>query len=155
MRRRGEWRSGMRAVIQRVSRASVTVEGEVVGGIGHGWAIRLGVGSRDDESAANRLVDTLVKLRAFEDEGGKMNRSALDVGAEVLVVSQFTLYADLSRGRRPSFTSAAPPEQAERLVERVVSLLRAQGLKVATGRFGALMEVDILNHGPVTFFLST
>ncbi len=145
----------MRAVIQRVTRASVTVDGEVVGSIGHGWAILLGVGPQDDESAAAKLVDTVVKLRAFEDENGKMNRSALDVGAEVLVVSQFTLYADLSRGRRPSFTSAAPPEMAERLVERFVALVRAQGLKVATGRFGAMMDVEILNNGPVTFVLST
>lgn len=144
----------MRAVIQRVSRARVTVDGEVVGGIGHGWAILLGVGPQDDESAAAKLVDSVVKLRAFEDESRKMNRSALDVGAEVLVVSQFTLYADLSRGRRPSFTTAAPPDLAERLVEHFVDLLRTQGLNVATGRFGAMMDVEILNHGPVTFVLT-
>ncbi len=96
-----------------------------------------------------------MKLRAFDDENGKMNRSALDVGAEMLVVSQFTLYADLSRGRRPSFTSAAPPDLAERLVDHFVGLLRAQGLKVATGRFGAMMYVEIVNNGPVTFVLST
>lgn len=144
----------MRAVIQRVSRASVTVDGEVVGRIGHGWAILLGVGPQDDESAAAKLVDTVVKLRAFEDDGGKMNRSALDVGAEILVVSQFTLYADLSRGRRPSFTSAAPPDLAERLVDRFVALMRAQGLTIATGRFGAMMDVEIVNNGPVTFVLS-
>ncbi len=145
----------MRAVIQRVSRASVRVDGEVVSSIGHGWAILLGVGPQDDESAAAKLVDTVVKLRAFEDAAGKMNLSALDVGAEILVVSQFTLYADLSRGRRPSFTSAAPPDQAERLVEHFVDLVRAQGLKVATGRFGAMMDVEIVNSGPVTFVLST
>ncbi len=145
----------MRAVIQRVSRASVTVDGAVVGSIGHGWAILLGVGPQDDESAAAKLVDTVVKLRAFEDEAGKMTRSALDIGAEILVVSQFTLYAVLSHGRRPGFTSAAPPALAERLVEHFVGLVRAQGLNVATGRFGAMMDVEILNNGPVTFVLST
>jgi len=145
----------MRAVIQRVSRARVSVGGEAVGEIGHGWAILLGVGPLDDESAAAKLADTVVKLRAFEDENGKMNRSALDVGAEALVVSQVTLYADLSRGRRPSLGTAAPPELAERLVEHFVGLLKARGLKVATGRFGALMDVEIANHGPVTFVLST
>ncbi len=145
----------MRAVIQRVSRASVTVDGDVVGSIGHGWAILLGVGPQDDDSAAAKLVDTVVKLRAFEDDSGKMNRSALDLGAEVLVVSQFTLYADLSHGRRPGFTTAAPPEMAERLVDHFVGLVRAQGLKVATGRFGAMMDVEIVNNGPVTFVLST
>jgi D-tyrosyl-tRNA(Tyr) deacylase len=125
-----------------------------VGAIGQGWAILLGVGPRDDVAAAAKLVDTVVKLRAFEDQAGKMNLSALDVGAEILVVSQFTLYADLSRGRRPSFTTAAPPDVAERLCDRFVELARATGLRVETGRFGAMMSFEIVNDGPVTFVLS-
>ena len=145
----------MRAVLQRVSRARVVVDGAEVGAIGMGWAVLLGIGPDDDAATAARMVDTIVKLRAFEDAEGKMNLSAADVGAEFLVVSQFTLYADLSRGRRPSFVGAAPPVKAEPLVERVVALLRERGFTVATGRFGAMMEVEIHNHGPVTFVLST
>jgi D-tyrosyl-tRNA(Tyr) deacylase len=145
----------MRAVLQRVSRARVLVEGEVIGTIGRGWAILLGVGRADDAAVAAKLVDKLVTLRAFEDDQGRMNLSAEDVRAEFLVVSQFTLYADLSGGRRPGFSSAAPPEQAEPLVQQVVELLRQRGFVVATGRFGATMDIELTNHGPATFVLST
>ncbi|MBI4492256.1 MAG: D-tyrosyl-tRNA(Tyr) deacylase [Chloroflexi bacterium] len=145
----------MRAVLQRVSRARVVVGDEEVGAIGRGWAILLGVGPQDDERAAAWMVDRVANLRAFEDEQGKMNRSAQDVGAEFLVVSQFTLYADLSRGRRPSFVGAAPAAQAEPLVQRVVELLRGRGFQVATGRFGAMMQVELVNDGPVTLALAS
>jgi D-tyrosyl-tRNA(Tyr) deacylase len=144
----------VRAVCQRVSRASVTVDGEVVGAIGLGWMVLLGVGPNDDEQTAARIADKIVGLRVFEDEAGKMNRSVLDVGGAVLLVSQFTLYADTSRGRRPGFTGAAPPASAEPLVERVAALMRERGLNVETGRFGAMMEVELVNHGPVTIVLS-
>jgi len=137
-----------------VSRASVTVDGEVVGAIGLGWMVLLGVGPKDDEQTAARIADKIVGLRVFEDEAGKMNRSVLDVGGAVLLVSQFTLYADTSRGRRPGFTGAAPPASAEPLVERVAALMRERGLNVETGRFGAMMEVELVNHGPVTIVLS-
>lgn len=145
----------MRVVLQRVSRARVLIDGAEVGAIGLGWAILLGIGQQDDEATAARLVDKIVKLRAFEDANGKMNVSAEEVGAEFLVVSQFTLYADLARGRRPSFVSAAPPARAEPLVERFAGLLRERGFRVATGRFGATMDVDLVNHGPVTFVLTS
>lgn len=144
----------MRAVCQRVSRASVTVDGQVVGEIGHGWMVLLGVGPHDDEPTAARIADKIVGLRVFEDEAGKMNRSVVDVGGAVLLVSQFTLYADTSRGRRPGFTGAAPPAIAEPLVARTADLIRERGLTVATGRFGALMEVALVNDGPVTIVLT-
>ena len=144
----------MRAVCQRVSRASVTVDGEVVGEIGHGWIVLLGVGPNDDEQTAARIADKIVGLRVFEDDDGKMNRSVADVGGAVLLVSQFTLYADTSRGRRPGFTGAAPPAIAEPLVNRVADLIRERGLTVATGRFGAMMDVELINHGPVTIVLT-
>ena len=144
----------MRAVCQRVSRASVTVDGEVVGEIGPGWLVLLGVGPQDDEAIAARVADKIVGLRVFEDEVGKMNRSVVDVGGAVLVVSQFTLYADTSRGRRPGFTGAAPPAIAEPLVRRVAGLIRQRGLTVQTGRFGAHMAVDLVNDGPVTIVLT-
>jgi D-tyrosyl-tRNA(Tyr) deacylase len=145
----------MRVVLQRASRARVLVEGHEVGAIGLGWVVLLGVGPDDDEQTAARMVEKIATLRCFEDEEGKMNRSAADVGAAFLVVSQFTLYADTSRGRRPSFVGAAPPAQAEPLVERFVQLLRDRGFRVATGVFGALMDVELVNHGPVTLVLST
>ena len=145
----------MRAVLQRVSRARVVVEGDEIGAIGPGWLVLLGVGPGDTPAVADGLADKIVKLRAFEDQAGKLNLSAADVGAQFLVVSQFTLYADLSRGRRPSFVGAAPPAQAEPLVDYVVQRLLQRGFRVATGRFGALMEVELTNHGPVTFVLST
>ena len=144
----------MRAVCQRVSRARVTVDGEVVGEIGTGWTVLLGVGPADDRATAARLADKLADLRVFEDEAGKMNRSVLDVGGAVLVISQFTLYADTSRGRRPGFSGAAPPSVAEPLVEHFAQLLRARGLRLATGRFGATMDVELTNHGPVTIVLA-
>ena len=132
----------------------MTVDGEVVGEIDHGWMVLLGVGPTDDEQTAARVADKIVGLRVFEDEAGKMNRSVADVGGAVLLVSQFTLYADTSRGRRPGFTGAAPPAVAEPLVERVAALIRERGLTVETGRFGALMEVELVNHGPVTIILT-
>ena len=144
----------MRAVCQRVTRAHVTVGGEVVGEIGTGWAILLGVGPNDDRSMAARLADKIAGLRVFEDAVGKMNLSVQDVGGEVLLISQFTLYADVSRGRRPGFSGAAPPAVAEPLVDHVAELLRARGLTVATGRFGAMMDVELTNHGPVTIVLA-
>lgn len=145
----------MRAVLQRVSRARVMVDGSEVGAIGLGWAILLGIGTADDESAAERLAERVATLRVFGDDQGKMNLAAADVGAEFLVVSQFTLYADLSRGRRPSFVNAAPPEQAAPLVDRFADALRARGFRVATGQFGAHMDVELTNDGPVTIVLST
>jgi len=141
--------------LQRVSRARVVVEGDEIGAIGPGWLVLLGGGPGDTPAVADGLADKIVKLRAFEDQAGKLNLSAADVGAQFLVVSQFTLYADLSRGRRPSFVGAAPPAQAEPLVDYVVQRLLQRGFRVATGRFGALMEVELTNHGPVTFVLST
>ena len=144
----------MRAVCQRVTRASVTVDGEVVGEIGHGWLVLLGIGPHDDGATAAWMADKVVGLRVFEDEAGKMNRSVVDVGGSVLLVSQFTLYADVSRGRRPGFTGAAPPDMAEPLVERVAGFIRERGIIVATGRFGAMMEIALVNHGPVTIFLA-
>ncbi|MGH2460358.1 MAG: D-aminoacyl-tRNA deacylase [Chloroflexota bacterium] len=145
----------MRAVLQRVSRARVSVDGEEIGAIGLGWAILLGIGPNDDEATAAAFAEKIARLRAFEDPNGKMNLSAEDVNAEMLVISQFTLYGDLTRGRRPSFVGAAPPSHAEPLVDRFVHLLRGRGFRVATGRFGALMDVSLTNHGPVTFALST
>jgi D-tyrosyl-tRNA(Tyr) deacylase len=144
----------MRAVCQRVKRAHVTVDGLLVGAIGAGWAVLLGVGPNDDEATATRIADKIVGLRVFEDEAGKMNRSVLDVGGSILLVSQFTLYADTSRGRRPGFTGAAPPAIAEPLVERVAALIRERGITVTTGRFGATMDVEMVNHGPVTIVLT-
>ena len=144
----------MRAVCQRVIRARVVVDGEVVGEIGHGWMVLLGVGPNDEEQTAARMTDKIVGLRVFEDDDGKMNRSVADVGGAVMLVSQFTLYADTSRGRRPGFTGAAPPAIAEPLVNRVADLIRERGLTVATGRFGAMMDVELINHGPVTIVLT-
>jgi D-tyrosyl-tRNA(Tyr) deacylase len=145
----------MRAVCQRVSRASVSVDRQVVGAIGTGWLVLLGVGPDDGPAEAALLVDRIAGLRVFPDQAGKMNLSAADVGAEFLVVSQFTLYADTSRGRRPGFSRAAPPRLAEPLVEQVMGLLRERGFSVAGGRFGAEMAVELVNQGPVTIVLST
>lgn len=144
----------MRAVCQRVSSASVTVDGAIVGQIGLGWLVLLGVGPGDDDATAARLADKIVGLRVFEDEAGKMNRSVVDVGGALLVVSQFTLYADTSRGRRPGFTGAAPPAIAAPLVERFAEIVRERGLTVETGQFGAHMEVALVNDGPVTIVLT-
>jgi D-tyrosyl-tRNA(Tyr) deacylase len=145
----------MRALLQRVSRASVTVDGKVVGQIGQGLLVLLGVGQDDSEVQVKTLVDKIVYLRIFGDDEGKMNRSLLDIGGEVLVVSQFTLYADMRRGRRPGFTNAAPPSIAEPLVERFKTAIAAYGLNVAGGIFGAYMEVELLNSGPVTIWLDS
>lgn len=143
----------MRIVTQRVTEASVTVGDTVVGAIGPGLLALVGVGPTDTEGTAIMLADKLAKLRVFADDAGKMNRSALDLGAEILVVSQFTLYADTSHGRRPSFVGAAPPALAAQLVDRLAVALRALGLPVAQGQFGAHMRVALVNDGPVTILL--
>jgi D-tyrosyl-tRNA(Tyr) deacylase len=145
----------MRAVLQRVSQASVVVDGETVGQIGHGWLVLLGVGHADTPATASALADKVAGLRCFEDADGKTNLSILDVGGAVLVVSQFTLYADTSRGRRPGFTNAAPPEQALTLVDRFADALRTHALPVQTGRFGAHMQVALVNDGPFTIWLDS
>jgi D-tyrosyl-tRNA(Tyr) deacylase len=145
----------VRALLQRVTQAAVRVEGETVGTIGAGWVVLLGVGLGDTAEVADRLAEKVAHLRAFPDEQGKMNRSAAEVGAEFLVVSQFTLYADVRKGRRPSFVRAAPPEIADPLVGRFVERLRDLGFRVATGRFGAEMLVEIHNHGPVTIWIDS
>ena len=143
----------MRLVIQRVSNASVTVGDKIVGRIGAGLCVFLGVGKADDESMTRRLAEKLKSLRIFEDEQGKMNRSVADIGGEILVVSQFTLYGDCTRGNRPSFSDAAPAAEAQQLYEIFVDQMRALGLRVATGRFHAKMAVSLANDGPVTFIL--
>jgi D-aminoacyl-tRNA deacylase len=143
----------VRAVVQRVSRARVSVDGEVIGAIGAGLCVLVGVTHRDQPAAAQRLAEKLWRLRILDDDAGVMNRSAADAGAELLVVSQFTLYGDTGRGRRPSWVAAARPEQAEPLVDEVVSELRRLGAAVATGRFGAEMAVELVNDGPVTVLL--
>lgn len=145
----------MRAVVQRVSRASVTVEGEVVGAIAAGLCVLVGVTHDDDEADAVKLADKLWHLRVLDDPDGVMNVSAAQAGAPLLVISQFTLYGDTSRGRRPSWLSAARPEQAEPLVDAVVARLRAMGATVATGLFRADMAVELVNDGPVTVLLET
>jgi D-tyrosyl-tRNA(Tyr) deacylase len=143
----------MRALIQRVRQASVTVDGKIVGAIERGYVILVGVGHDDSEEQAAWLAQKIAGLRIFEDDEGKFNRSILDVGGEALVVSQFTLYADSRKGRRPSFIDAATPEIAEPLVERFAELLRAEGVPVEMGVFGARMVVEIHNDGPVTIWL--
>lgn len=145
----------MRAVIQRVSEASVTVAGQVVGQIGRGLLVLLGVGHADGPGEAQQLAAKIAAMRIFPDADGRFNRSVLDVGGAVLVVSQFTLYADTRRGRRPGFSDAAPPELAAPLVDTFADALRAQGLAVALGRFGAHMQVALVNDGPVTIMLDT
>jgi D-tyrosyl-tRNA(Tyr) deacylase len=145
----------MRAVVQRVTSASVHVDGEVVGTIGRGLCVLVGVAGGDDPAAAERLAERLWQLRIFDDDTGKMNLSAADLGLAVLVVSQFTLCADTGRGRRPSFTGAAPPEEAEPMVDHLVEHLGALGATVATGRFRAHMAVSLTNDGPVTLVLET
>lgn len=145
----------MRAILQRASRAEVRVGDEVVGRIGPGLVVLLGVGPADDEAAADGLAHQVAKLRIFRDEEGRTNRSLLDVAGSALVVSQFTLFADTRRGRRPGFTGAAPPDQAERLYLRFAEALRRLGVDVATGRFGAEMAVELVNDGPFTIWLDT
>lgn len=145
----------MRALVQRVSQARVRVAGETVGAIDAGLAILLGIGVDDGPDEAAFLARKIVALRIFADADGKFNRSLLDNGGAALVVSQFTLYADARKGRRPSFVHAAPPERAAQLVEAFVTALRATGVTVATGRFGSQMVVEIHNEGPVTIWLDT
>jgi D-aminoacyl-tRNA deacylase len=143
----------MRALIQRVSKASVTVGGEVISQIGKGLVVLLGVGHEDGEAQAALLAEKVANLRIFEDEQGKTNLSISDVRGEAIVVSQFTLYADTRKGRRPSFIDAALPEVAEPLVDRFVEILRGHGVPTQAGKFGAHMEVEIHNDGPVTIWL--
>ena len=145
----------MKALLQRVSAASVSVAGEVVGRIGQGLVVFVGVASGDSEKDARYLAQRTVNLRIFSDQAGKFNLSALDIGGELLVVSQFTLLADTKKGRRPSFVNAAPPAQAEALFELFVSEARASGLRVETGRFQQYMQVEIHNDGPVTIMLDS
>jgi len=145
----------MRAVVQRVSQASVKVGDEVVGAIGQGLLILLGIGVGDSEAEARLLAEKTANLRIFADEEGRFNRSLLDIGGEALVVSQFTLYADTRRGRRPSFSDAAPPEIAAPLVDIFADELRRLGVAVSTGRFGAMMRVALVNDGPVTILLDS
>ena len=144
----------MRAVLQRVSRAKVTVDGEITGAIGQGLLVLLGVGTGDIAADATYLLDKIVNLRIFNDEDGKMNRSVIDVSGGLLVVSQFTLYADTRRGRRPSYIGAAPPEDTNRLYEFFVESARGH-VRVATGRFQAMMDVELVNDGPVTIILDS
>jgi D-tyrosyl-tRNA(Tyr) deacylase len=145
----------MRAVVQRVSEASVRVDGKLVGEIGPGLVVLLGVGQGDTEKDAELLADKSVNLRIFEDEAGQMNRSVLEVGGGLLVVSQFTLYGDARKGRRPSFIDAAPPEEANRLYRHFVERARTSGLAVAEGVFRAMMDVALVNRGPVTLLLDS
>ena len=145
----------MRLLLQRVSRAEVRVAGEPVGSIGPGLAILVGVGTEDDDAMAARMARRVAELRIFEDDAGQTNRSLLDVGGSALVVSQFTLYADTTRGRRPGFGPAAAPALAERLYLGLVDALRELGVEVATGRFGASMDVELVNRGPFTIWLDS
>jgi D-aminoacyl-tRNA deacylase len=145
----------VRAVVQRVSSARVVVDGDVVGKVGGGLCVLLGVARDDGIDQAQRLSSRIARLRIFENEEGRLDRSLLDVGGAALVVSQFTLIADTAKGNRPSFTDAAPPEQAQPMYERFCDELRALGVDVATGRFGARMRLELVNDGPVTIVLDT
>jgi len=145
----------MRAVIQRVSRASVTVEGTVTGSIERGLLVLLGISNEDAEAATDYLVEKTIGLRIFEDDAGKMNLSVADVGGAVLVVSQFTLYGDVRRGKRPSFDRAARPDHANQLYQYFVEKVRAAGLRCETGKFQAMMQVELVNDGPVTILLDS
>jgi D-aminoacyl-tRNA deacylase len=145
----------VRALLQRTSGARVRVAGEVVGEIEAGLVVLLGVGPADDETVADGLARRITELRIFDDPDGRTNLSLSDVGGAVLAVSQFTLYADTRRGRRPGFTGAAPPDLADRLYRRLVEALRGLGVEVATGRFGTVMEVELVNDGPFTIWLDT
>ncbi len=145
----------MRALLQRTSGARVRVDGEIVGEIGPGLVVLLGVGPADDDPVVDGLARRVTELRIFDDPAGRTNLSLVDVGGAALVVSQFTLYADTRRGRRPGFTGAAPPELAERLYLRFAEALRGLGVTVATGRFGSVMAVELVNDGPFTIWLDT
>lgn len=143
----------MRAVIQRVKESSVTVKNEIIGNIGRGLLVLLGVANEDKADDAEYLADKITNLRIFEDDKGKMNRSLLETGGEMIVVSQFTLLGDCRKGRRPSFMNAADPEKANELYEHFVKEVRQKGVSVKTGRFRAMMEVSLINDGPVTIIL--
>ena len=145
----------MRAVVQRVSRAEVRVAGAVTGRIGRGLVVLLGVGRDDSEAEAAWMLDKIAGLRIFADDAGKMNLSLEDIGGGLLVVSQFTLYGDTRKGRRPSFIDAAPPELASALYDRFVEIAKARGLEVGTGVFQAMMDVDLVNDGPVTLIIES
>ena len=145
----------MRAVVQRVSSAQVAIDGEITGQIGLGLLVLLGIGREDTEADATYLAAKIAGLRIFEDDQGKMNLSVQDVGGSVLTVSQFTLYGDARRGRRPSFDDAAPPEKARQLYEFFVDQIRAAGLRCETGRFQEMMKVELVNQGPVTILLDS
>jgi D-tyrosyl-tRNA(Tyr) deacylase len=145
----------MRAVLQRVTRAQVRVNGKTTGEVGKGLLVLLGVGHGDGTSEADSLLDKIIHLRIFEDPEGKMNLSLLDVGGGLMVISQFTLYADCRKGRRPSFTDAAPPEEARKLYDHFVGRAAGLGLEVATGVFQEVMEVEFINFGPVTILLDS
>ena len=145
----------MRAVVERVSRAKVTVNGWISGEIGMGLLVLLGVGQEDTDTDANYLAEKIAGLRIFEDHDGKMNRSVQEVGGSVLAVSQFTLYGDVRRGKRPSFDAAAPPEHARRLYELFVERIGEAGLRCETGRFQERMQVELVNEGPVTILLDS
>ena len=145
----------MRALIQRVTEASVSIDDDVVGSIGSGLVVLLGVADGDTDADAQYLADKIANMRIFADEQGRFNLSSLDVGAELLVVSQFTLYADTRRGRRPDFTRAAAPDEANRLYEAACRMFRDKGLTVATGRFQAYMQVRLVNDGPVTILVDS
>jgi D-aminoacyl-tRNA deacylase len=145
----------VRAVVQRVSRAKVTVEGEITGEIARGLLVLLGVAATDTKADADYLADKIIGLRVFEDSGGKMNLALADIGGAVLAVSQFTLYGDVRRGRRPSFDAAAPPQPARELYEYFVEKIRAAGIRCETGRFQEMMQVELVNEGPVTILLDS
>lgn len=153
--RRSYWSNHMRAVVQRVSRAHVTVNGEITGQIRLGLLVLLGVGRDDTEADAIYLAEKVCGFRVFEDDQGKMNRSVQEAGGSVLAVSQFTLYGDVRRGKRPSFDAAAPPEKARQLYEFFVEQIRASGLRCETGRFQEMMTVELVNEGPVTILLDS
>jgi D-tyrosyl-tRNA(Tyr) deacylase len=145
----------VRVCLQRVSEASVQVDGEQVGAIGHGVLVLLGIGQQDTSHEVKQLVDKIVNLRIFADEQQKMNLSLLDVGGQMLVISQFTLWGDCRKGRRPSFVEAADPELAEPLYEEFVEEVRSRGVTAETGRFGAMMQVSLVNDGPVTLVIES
>lgn len=145
----------MRAVVQRVTQSAVTVDGEQVGAIGPGLMILLGVSRDDLDADADDLAKKIAHLRIFEDEDGKMNRSLVETGGAMLVVSQFTLLGDCRKGRRPSFVAAAPPQKAEALYKRFTDQVRAMGIDVSTGKFRAMMQVSLINDGPVTLIVET
>jgi D-tyrosyl-tRNA(Tyr) deacylase len=145
----------MRALIQRVSRAQVAVNGEITGKIGRGLLVLLAVAKTDTESDADYLADKIIGLRIFEDEEGKMNRAVAEIGGGILLVSQFTLYGDVRRGKRPSFDAAATPERARQLYEYTTERIRAAGIPCETGRFQEMMQVELVNEGPVTILLDS